>query len=57
MFNEVTISNRKIGLNYPPLVIVEIGINHKGGLGVAFEMMYAATKSDAEIIKCQDPYC
>jgi N-acetylneuraminate synthase len=53
MFNEVTISNRKIGLNYPPLVIVEIGINHEGSLKTAFELVDAAHKSGAEIIKHQ----
>ena len=49
----MTIENRKIGSNYPPLVIVEIGINHEGNLATAFEMVDAAWKSGAEIIKHQ----
>ncbi|NQY23161.1 MAG: N-acetylneuraminate synthase family protein [Campylobacteraceae bacterium] len=47
------IENRKIGLNYSPLVIVEIGINHEGSLETAFEMVDAAWKSGAEVIKHQ----
>ena len=51
--NEIQIKDRKIGLNHPPLVIVEIGINHEGSLKTAFEMVDAAWKSGAEIIKHQ----
>ena len=47
------ISGRKIGLDYEPLVIAEIGINHEGSLKVAFEMADAAVKAGAEIIKHQ----
>lgn len=50
---EIKINNRKIGLNYPPLVIVEIGINHEGSLLTAFEMVDAAWKAGAEVIKHQ----
>ena len=50
---EIQIQNRKIGLNHTPLVIVEIGINHEGSLKTAFEMVDAAWKSGAEIIKHQ----
>ena len=48
-----SIESRSIGLNYPPLVIVEIGINHAGSLKVAYEMVDAAFESGAEIIKHQ----
>lgn len=51
--NEIKIFNRKIGINHPPLVIVEIGINHEGNLKTAFEMVDAAWKAGAEIIKHQ----
>ncbi len=51
--NEIQIENRKIGLNYPPLVIVEIGINHEGSLKTAFEMVDAACRAGAEVIKHQ----
>jgi len=47
------IEDRKIGVNYPPLVIVEIGINHEGSLKTALEMVDAAYKAGAEIIKHQ----
>lgn len=47
------IENRKIGLRYPPLVIVEIGINHEGNLNTAFEMVDAAWNAGAEVIKHQ----
>jgi len=47
------INDRIIGENYPPLVIVEIGINHEGSLKAAFQMVDAAYSSGAEIIKHQ----
>ena len=47
------IENRKIGPEYPPLVIAEIGINHEGSLQTAFEMVDAAARAGAEIIKHQ----
>lgn len=51
--NEITILNRKIGPNHPPVVIVEIGINHEGSLETAFAMVEAAKRAGAEIIKHQ----
>lgn len=53
MNNEITIENRKIGGAYPPLVIVEMGINHEGSLDTAYEMVDAAWKAGAEVIKHQ----
>jgi N-acetylneuraminate synthase len=49
----ITINNRKIGLDYAPVVIAEIGINHEGSLETAFEMVDAAWKAGAEIVKHQ----
>ncbi|MBM7573193.1 N-acetylneuraminate synthase [Aquibacillus albus] len=49
----IQIGNRKIGEEYAPLVIAEIGINHEGSLEVAKEMVDAAYSSGAEIIKHQ----
>jgi N-acetylneuraminate synthase len=49
----IKISNRFIGEVFPPLVIVEIGINHNGSLKTAFKMVDAAYDSGAEIIKHQ----
>ncbi len=51
--NYIKIGNRKIGHNYSPLVIVEIGINHEGSLQTAFEMVDAAYNVGAEVIKHQ----
>ena len=47
------IGERKIGYDYPPLVIAEIGINHEGSLAVAKEMVDAAYKAGAEVVKHQ----
>lgn len=49
----IKIKNRKIGPDYPPVVIVELGINHKGSLEVAKKLVDAAARSGAEIIKHQ----
>lgn len=49
----IEINGRKIGEKYPPLVIAEIGINHNGSLKVAKEIVDAAYRAGAEIIKHQ----
>jgi sialic acid synthase SpsE len=49
----ITISGRKIGRDFKPLVIAEIGINHKGMLEVAKQMVNAAARAGVEIIKHQ----
>ena len=49
----IEIAGRKIGYDYNPLIIAEIGINHGGSLEVAFEMVDAAAQAGAEIIKHQ----
>lgn len=47
------IEDVKIGPEYPPVVIAEIGINHEGNLQTAFEMVDAAHRAGAKIIKHQ----
>ena len=47
------INGRKIGYDYEPLVIAEIGINHEGSLKVAKQMVDAAKKAGVEVIKHQ----
>lgn len=47
------IGNRIIDDYHSPLVIAEIGINHEGSLQTAFEMVDAAYKAGAEVIKHQ----
>lgn len=51
--NIMQVENRVISEEQPPLVIVEIGINHEGNLETAFEMVDAAWKAGAEMIKHQ----
>ena len=53
MNKSIEISGRKIGYDYKPLVIAEIGINHGGSLGVAKQMVDTAVNSGIEIIKHQ----
>ena len=53
MDNFIEINGRKIGSNYPPLVIAEIGINHEGSLKTAFEMVDAAKRAGVEVVKHQ----
>jgi sialic acid synthase SpsE len=49
----IEIAGRKIGPDYPPLVIAEIGINHEGSLQIAKEMVDAAHKAGVEVVKHQ----
>jgi sialic acid synthase SpsE len=49
----IEISGRKIGQNFPPLVIAELGINHEGSLETAFEMVDAADRAGVEVLKHQ----
>jgi sialic acid synthase SpsE len=51
--NSIEISGRKIGYDYEPLVIAEIGINHEGSLCVAREMVDAAKAAGVEVVKHQ----
>ncbi len=49
----IEIAGRKIGYDYQPLVIAEIGINHEGSLLTAKEMVDAAARAGVEMIKHQ----
>jgi sialic acid synthase SpsE len=49
----IQIGNRKIGKQYKPFVIPEIGINHEGNFDKAKKMVYDAYKSGAECVKFQ----
>src|SRR6478752_5706877 len=53
MKSYMEIAGRKIGPDYPPLVIAEIGINHEGSLQVAKEMVDAAHRAGVEVVKHQ----
>lgn len=50
---EIEIAGRKIGDDYPPLVIVEVGINHEGSFEKAIQCVDAAIESGAELVKFQ----
>ena len=47
------IGRRLIGPKHPPLIIVELGINHNGNLSLAKKIVLSAKKAGAEIIKHQ----
>ncbi|WP_339753867.1 N-acetylneuraminate synthase family protein [Algoriphagus aquimarinus] len=49
----IEIAGRKIGYDFPPLVIAEIGINHGGSLEVAKEMVDSAKRAGVEMVKHQ----
>ena len=49
----IEIAGRKIGIDFPPLIIAEIGINHEGSLQTAFEMVDAAHRAGVEVVKHQ----
>ena len=49
----IEIAGRKIGIDFPPLVIAEIGINHEGSLQIAKEMVDAAKRAGVEVVKHQ----
>ena len=49
----IEISGRKIGKDFKPLVIAELGINHNGSLEEAYKIVDVAYSHGAEIIKHQ----
>lgn len=49
----IEIAGRKIGYDFPPLIIAEIGINHGGSIAVAKEMVDAAKRAGVEMVKHQ----
>lgn len=53
MPNKINLCNRDIGIEFPPLVIAEIGINHEGNFEKAKQMIKDAYESGAECVKFQ----
>lgn len=51
--NYIEIGSRKIGIDYPPFVIAEIGINHEGSLEKAIRMVDDAKSVGCECVKFQ----
>lgn len=52
-YQYLEIEGRRIGYDFEPLVIAEIGINHNGSLETAFEMVDAAQRAGVEVVKHQ----
>lgn len=50
---EFLIGKRRVGPDQPPLVIVEVGINHEGSLQKAMQLVDAAVEAGAELVKFQ----
>src|SRR3989344_4139080 len=49
----IQIGKRKIGEDFPPLVVAEIGINHEGSVVKAKRMVRDAARAGAECVKFQ----
>ncbi len=49
----IEIEGRKIGEDYPPFVIAEVGINHEGSLDKAIQMVDDAVDTGCECVKFQ----
>ncbi len=50
---ELRLAGRAVGLDHPPLVIAEIGINHEGSLEKAIQMVEDAKSQGCECVKFQ----
>ena len=53
MSTSVSINNRLVGEDYPPLIIPEIGINHEGDYDKAIMLIDSAIEAGAEVVKFQ----
>lgn len=53
MMNHLKIDDRIISPDHPPLVFVEVGINHEGSLEKALQLVDAAVEAGAELVKFQ----
>ncbi len=51
--SEFAIAGRRVGPDHPPLVIVEVGINHEGNVEKAIALVDAAVAAGAELVKFQ----
>ena len=50
---EIIINERRVGPDYPPFVIAEVGINHEGNFEKAIQMADAAATAGADCVKYQ----
>jgi N,N'-diacetyllegionaminate synthase len=51
--NDIIIGHHTVGINKPPLIIAEIGVNHNGNISLAYELVDAAKETGADIVKFQ----
>ena len=49
----ISINNRLIGVDQPPYIIAEAGINHEGDCQKAIELIEAAISAGADCVKFQ----
>ena len=47
------LGNRKVGDQYPPLIVAEVGINHNGSFEKACELVRLAKQAGCECVKFQ----
>jgi len=50
---DISIANRKIGLDYPPYIIAELSANHNGSMETALEIIKQAKLCGADAVKLQ----
>lgn len=48
-----SLGERRVGLGNPVLIIAEAGVNHNGDLSLAHDLIEAAAKSGADVVKFQ----
>mgnify|MGYP000662169627 CR=1 FL=1 len=51
--SEITINGQIIGMQHPPFVVAEAGINHNGDIEKAFQMIRVAKNSGVDAVKFQ----
>lgn len=51
--NKFAIDGRDVGIDFAPLVLAEVGINHEGDFSKAIELVDAAVAAGAEVVKFQ----
>jgi len=51
--NNIKIADRTVGKGFPALVIAEVGVNHNGSIERGIELIEAAAKAGADVVKFQ----